>query len=89
MTGSGPVIRLFSTPSEDLCRLVSNPEKYAGPHPQVPPFEPWPEPADGLRSAQLQPRRARRAGRFGKIFRCTTFMVNVFPPQWARAIRPS
>ena len=42
ISGSGPAIRLFSTQSDDLCRMASNPEKYAGPHPQVPPFEPWP-----------------------------------------------
>jgi hypothetical protein len=78
--GSGPAIRLFSTQSEDLCRLVSNPEKYASPHPQVPPFEPWPEPADGRRIRSYSLDVADEPGRFGKIFRCTTFMVNVFPP---------
>jgi hypothetical protein len=80
ISGAGPVIRLFSTQSEDLCRLVSNPEKYAGPHPQVPPFEPWPEPADGLRVRSYSLDVPDAPGRFGKIFRCTTFMVNVFPP---------
>src|SRR6478735_11128742 len=28
ISGSGPAIRLFSTQSEDLCGMVSNPEKY-------------------------------------------------------------
>jgi len=80
ISGSGPAIRLFSTQSDDLCRLVSNPEKYAGPHPQIPPFEPWPEPADGLRIRNYSLDVPDAPGRFGKIFRCTTFMVNVFPP---------
>jgi hypothetical protein len=79
--GAGPVIRLFSTRSEDLCRLVSNAANYAGPHSQVPPFEPWPEPADGPRIRSYSLDVPDEPGRFGKIFRCTTFMVNVFPPR--------
>jgi hypothetical protein len=84
--GSGQVVRLFTTQSEDLCRLVSNGEKYAGPHPQVPPFEPWPAPPDGFRIRSYGLDVPDQPGRFGKIFRCTTFMVNVFPPQGPRDV---
>lgn len=84
--GSGQVVRLFTTQSEDLCRLVSNGDTYAGPHPQVPPFEPWPIPPDGLRIRSYSLAVPDQPGRFGKIFRCTTFMVNVFPPQGPRNV---
>jgi hypothetical protein len=81
VTAGGPVIRLFSARSADMAALASNAATYAGPHPQVPPFEAWPDPVGGfkLRSYSLDVPDA--PGRFGKIFRCTTFMVNIFPPQ--------
>lgn len=84
--GTGQVVRLFTTQSKDLCRLVSNGEKYGGPHPQVPPFEPWPTPSDGFRIRSYSLDVPDQPGRFGKIFRCTTFMVNVFPPQGPRDV---
>lgn len=81
VTSGGPVVRLFSTRSADLAALVSNAETYAGPHPQVPSFEAWPDPAGGFKVRSYSLDVADEPGRFGKIFRCTTFMVNVFPPQ--------
>ncbi len=81
VTQAGPVIRLISTQSADIAAKAANGAKYAGPHPQVPPFQSWPAPPEGfhIRSYSLDVPEAE--GRFGKIFRCTTFMVNVFPPQ--------
>jgi hypothetical protein len=85
-TAGGRVVRLVSSRSDDLTARVSNADKYAGPHPQVPPFEPWPEPLGGwhIRSYSLDV--PDQEGRFGKIFRCSTFMVNVFPPQGPRDV---
>ncbi|MEI9852148.1 MAG: hypothetical protein WDN24_16320 [Sphingomonas sp.] len=79
--GGGRVIRLFSTRSEDLAALASNAAAYAEPHVHIPPFEAWPEPVGGysIRSYSLDV--PDEPGRFGKIFRSTTFMVNVFAPQ--------
>ena len=57
----GEVVRLFTTRSADLAAKCSNAESYAKPHPNIPPFEPWPEPPDGYRIRVLQPRRAGRA----------------------------
>ncbi len=82
--GSGTVVRLISTQNEDVVAKVSNPEKYAGEHPHCPPFEPWPTPADGFRIRSYSLDVPDEPGRFGKIFRCTTFMVNVFPSMEAR-----
>ncbi len=81
IAAGGEVIRLFSTQSEDLAALCSNAEDYAQHHPHLPPFEPWPAPPEGysIRSYSLDV--PDQEGRFGKIWRCTTFMVNVFPPQ--------
>lgn len=78
---AGRVIRLISTRSADVAAKASNAAVYAGPHPQVPPFEAWPTPQGGHRIRSYSLDVPDQEGRFGKIFRCTTFMVNVFPPQ--------
>jgi hypothetical protein len=84
VTGTGVVVRLISTANADIAAKVSNPDKYAGVHPHVPDFEPWPVPADGWKIRSYSLDIPDEPGRFGKIFRCTTFMVNVFPPQGPR-----
>ena len=81
VTRPGRVIRLISAQSRDLADKASNAATYAGPHPQVPPFQPWPAPPDGYRIRSYSLDVPDQEGRFGKIFRCTTFMVNIFPPQ--------
>ena len=40
---------LITTRSADLAAKVDNPDKYAGPHPQVPDFQPWPDPVGGFK----------------------------------------
>ena len=78
---AGRLVRLISTRSADIAAKASNAETYAGPHPQIPPYEAWPEPAGGYRIRSYSLDVPDEDGRFGKIFRCSTFMVNVFPPQ--------
>ena len=82
----GVIVRLISTASADIASKVGNAAAYAGVHPQIPPFQPWPDPVGGwkIRSYSLDIPDA--PGRFGKIFRCTTFMVNGFPPQGPRDV---
>lgn len=80
----GPVIRLITTQNADVVALVSNSDKYVGTHPQIPPFEAWPNPVGGFRIRSYSLDVPDEPGRFGKIFRCTTFMVNVFPPAGPR-----
>lgn len=86
IASGGTVVRLFTAKAADLLAKVSNPEAYVGPHPQIPEFEPWPDPVGGFKVRTYSLDVPEEAGRFGKIWRCTTFMVNVFDPQGPRDV---
>ncbi|WP_010138489.1 hypothetical protein [Oceanicola sp. S124] len=77
----GVVISLFTTASADLLALCPNADAYDTPRSHVPDFEPWPTPADGLRLRHYSLDVPQEEGRFGRIFRCTTFMVNMLDPR--------
>lgn len=81
LPSGGRVTRIFSTQSPDLNTLCSNADSYAQPHPNIPPFEPWPEPVGGYRIRAYSLDVPPQAGRFGRIFRCTTLMVNFLDQQ--------
>lgn len=85
-TSGGRIVRLISTQSADLCAKVSNSDAYSGPHPQIPDFSPWPMPEGGWKIRSYSLDVPEQEGRFGRIFRCTTFMVNIFPPQGPRDV---
>jgi hypothetical protein len=78
------VVRLFSSQSTDLLNKARNQDSYAEPHPNVRPFEPWPDPPEGYR---IRPYRladlelTQDAVRPGQIVRCSTFMVNFLAPR--------
>ncbi|MCS5497339.1 hypothetical protein NY547_08835 [Cnuibacter physcomitrellae] len=73
----GPVIRLFSTEASDLVAASLNAEAYAEPDLRATPVTPWPDPVGGfvLRVYPLAETPIAE-GRFGRIFRTTTVMVN-------------
>jgi hypothetical protein len=83
---AGRIVRLITSRSADIAAKVDNAGNYVGPHPQVPAFEPWPDPVGGWKIRSYSLDVPDEEGRFGKIFRCTTFMVNVFPPQGPRDV---
>ena len=78
-TGGKPV-RLFTIKSDDLVALCPNASAYDAPRSHIPPFEAWPEPTGGWKVRHYPLDVADKPGRFGRIYRCTTFMVNALPP---------
>lgn len=72
----GRLLRLFTVKSDDLATLCSNAELYAEPDPNVVPFEAWPDPISGRKVRVYPGDVAPEQGRFGRIYRGSTIMVN-------------
>ncbi|MFD1880967.1 hypothetical protein [Paracoccus pacificus] len=79
--GGGQVTRLFTIRSRDLAGAASNADAYDQHRHHIPAFAPWPDPVGGWKVRHYALDVPDAPGRFGRIFRCTTFMVNVFRPQ--------
>lgn len=81
LPAGGVLVRLFTVRSTDLAEAASNARAYDEPRSHIPPLAAWPEPVGGFRVRHYSLDIPAEPGRFGRIFRCTTFMVNIFEPQ--------
>lgn len=77
----GNVVRLFTVASKDLVEMAPNARTYDTLRDHIPPFQSWPQPVGGWKVRSYSLAVADEPGRFGRIFRCTTFMVNALPSQ--------
>ncbi|MCJ8140061.1 hypothetical protein [Falsirhodobacter halotolerans] len=73
----GVLVRLFTARSRDMVENCANAAAYEKPRTHIPEFAPWPAPPEGLRLRSYSLDVPPEKGRFGRIFRCTTFMVNM------------
>lgn len=77
----GQVICFYSTKAKDIvARCAALSPSYVD-DTNVPPLEPWPAPVGGFRVRAYSLDIAPVEGRFGRIFRCTNFMINVIDPR--------
>lgn len=84
----GRLVRIFSHLAADLIDLSANAAAYEREVPNLPDYVPWPESPDGHRvrfySLGVEPAE----GRFGRIWRCSTLMINYsYPRQGPRDVR--
>lgn len=76
----GEMVRLFTTRNTDLAEACGNARGYDTPRNHIPPFRQWPDPTGGWKVRSYSLNVPQQEGRFGRIFRCTTLMVNVLDP---------
>lgn len=79
-TGAGRITRIFTRRAADLCALARNAALYADGAPEVAPAEPWPDPVGGFRLRHYPLEKYLQPVTFGRLFRSTNLMVNVFEP---------
>ena len=75
-SSDGVLLRLLTTRAEDLTAKCSNQSDYAERDLNVAPFEAWPEPVGGYRIRAYPGDVPGQKGRFGRLYRGSTIMVN-------------
>ena len=76
---AGTLVRVFSSSTADIAARAANAAGYASAHPHIPPYQTWPVPPGGFRIRHYSLDVPPVPGRFGRIWRCTTMMINVLP----------
>lgn len=74
----GLLTRVFSTRASDLSALASNAATYANGAPSVAPLQDWPAPVDGYKIRTYKLSDYCDPKIFGRIFRSSNLMINVF-----------
>ena len=77
----GRLTRLFTVRAQELLTRCLNAASYQAPKPNISAYAPWPAPPDGYHLRVYPLDVADEPGRFGRIWRYTTFMVNYLPAQ--------
>jgi len=75
---AGRVVRIFSNRARDLGASASNAANYADGAPEVAPIIDWPQPEEGYRLRNYYLPNYSDPKFFGRIFRSTNLMINVF-----------
>jgi hypothetical protein len=76
---AGLLVRVFSPFNADLAALAPNAADYSLPYARIPPFTRWPDPPGGFHIRHYSLDVPPQPGRFGRIWRCTTMMINMLP----------
>ncbi len=74
----GLITRVFSVRAIDLARQAANAAVYASGAPSVAPIKDWPTPADGFKIRNYKLADYTDPKIFGRLFRSTNLMINVF-----------
>lgn len=75
----GRLVRIFSHLSDDLNALCANAAAYAEPHPNIAPYQPWPEPVDGERLRIYSLEVPEELQKHGRIWRSRNLMFYLSP----------
>lgn len=78
--GAGLVVRIFSNAAAEMAGSASNAAVYEKPIEDVAPLDYWPVPVGGFRLRVYLLRDHSEDVGFGRIFRSTNLMVNIFEP---------
>lgn len=79
-TSKGLITRVFSNRAADLAAQAANAANYADGAPEITPIKPWPDPPGGFKLRHYPLEKYLEPKNFGRLFRSTNLMLNVFEP---------